>query len=74
METASLAPTFGRLGGGCFGLFDLSALNVPPHAIVSHPHLITCSVDLFGGFGGERCLRASHLGSKPLAANYAAAG
>jgi hypothetical protein len=70
-DSRSLAPMFGRLGGGCFGLFDLSALNGPPQAIVAHSHLITCSVDLFGGFGGERCLRASHRGSKPLAVNYA---
>jgi hypothetical protein len=35
MGTRSLAPTLGRLGGGCFGLCELSALNVPPHAIVA---------------------------------------
>lgn len=58
MGTRSLAPTLGRLGGGCFGLFELSALVVPPHGIVAQSHLITYSVDLFGG---ERCLRASDL-------------
>jgi hypothetical protein len=40
-DTRSHAPTFGRLGSGCLGLISLSALNVPPHAIVAHSHLIT---------------------------------
>ena len=61
-----LAPAFDRLRGCCFRLFSLGALNVPPHPIVTHSHLVSRGVALLGGLGGRKCTRASHLVSIPL--------
>jgi hypothetical protein len=68
-RTRSLATTSRRLGGGGFGLFGFRALNVSPHAIVAHSHLVACGVAFFGGFGAVRRLWASHLGSIPSGAS-----
>ena len=47
-------------------MFRFRALNVSPHAIIAHSHLVACGVAFFGGFGAEMCLWASHVGSIPF--------